>query len=416
MWNRAASHQLVDYRAREKVCGGDPCRIDAKLDVTKHVVDSSEAWPDNRAALVVPVCASQLRVHLRNNVPRSVGRKVMAVDAEFEGPPQGEVVLYKKDGVSVPVRVFYQDETLWMPQKNMANLFGVGVPIISKHLSNIYAEGELDERATVSKMETVRNEGGRTVRRVVTFYNLDAVIAVGYRVNSMQATRFRQWATATLKEYVVKGFILDDDMLKNGRQFGQDYFDELLVRIRDIRASERRFYQKITDLFQDISVDYDKHSQTARDFFASVQNRFHYATSGKTAAEIIDDRADADEPHMGLTSWKGSPEGRIHSSDVTVAKNYLSRDELDHLNQLVTGFLDAAELRVKNHQMTTMTDCVAMCEQYIAFTGGQVLTDRGHVSKKQADKKALSEFRRFEKTQESDFDRFAKRIEKEKHG
>lgn len=340
----------------------------------------------------------------------------MAVDAEFEGPPQGEVVLYKKDGVSVPVRVFYRDETLWMPQKNMANLFGVGVPIISKHLSNIYAEGELDERATVSKMETVRNEGGRTVRRVVTFYNLDAVIAVGYRVNSMQATRFRQWATATLKEYVVKGFILDDDMLKNGRQFGQDYFDELLVRIRDIRASERRFYQKITDLFQDISVDYDKHSQTARDFFASVQNRFHYATSGKTAAEIIDDRADADEPHMGLTSWKGSPEGRIHSSDVTVAKNYLSRDELDHLNQLVTGFLDAAELRVKNHQMTTMTDCVAMCEQYIAFTGGQVLTDRGHVSKKQADKKALSEFRRFEKTQESDFDRFAKRIEKEKHG
>lgn len=246
----------------------------------------------------------------------------------------------------------------------------------------------------------------------MTFYNLDAIIAVGYRVNSRKATRFRQWATKTLREYIIKGFVLNDDMLRNGRPFGEDYFDELLTRIRDIRASERRFYQKITDLFQDISVDYDPKSPEARDFFANVQNRFHYAVSGHTAAEIINERADADKPHMGLTTWKGAPEGKIHSSDVTVAKNYLSEEELQHLNQLVSGFLDAAELRVRNHQITTMAQCVEMCSQYIMFTGGQPLRGKGTVSRQQADDKARAEFRRFNDSQLSDFDRFVQEVER----
>lgn len=324
---------------------------------------------------------------------------------------EANVVLYQDGDRNVPVQVRYEDETFWLTQKAMAELFDVNVPNISKHLSHIYEEGELDEDATISKMEIVRQEGSRKVRREVVFYNLDAIIAVGYRVNSMKATRFRQWATKTLREYIIKGFVLNDDMLKNGRPFGEDYFDELLRRIRDIRASERRFYQKITDLFQDISVDYDSKSQEARDFFANVQNRFHYAVSGHTAAEIIDERANADKPHMGLTTWKGAPEGKIHSSDVTVAKNYLSEDELNHLNQLVSGFLDAAELRVRNHQTTTMAQCIDLCNQYIMFTGGQSLQGRGNVSKKHADAKALAEFHKFNDAQISDFDRFVREIE-----
>lgn len=324
---------------------------------------------------------------------------------DIEQQPTSEVVLYQAKGRNVPVQVTYADETFWLSQRGIADLFAVTPQTITRHLQNIYDEDELTPEATCTSFEQVRNEGGRTVRREIAFYNLDAIIAVGYRVSSKQATLFRQWATSTLKEYIIKGFVLNDDMLKNGRAFGQDYFDELLGRIRDIRASERRFYQKITDLFQDVSVDYDKNSQTARDFFANIQNRFHYASSGRTAAEIINQRADAEKLHMGLTSWKGSPEGRIHSSDVTVAKNYLSREEIEHLNQLVSGFLDAAELRVRNHQITTMADCVALCNQYITFTGGAVLNDRGHVSKAQADKKARAEFAKFERTQLSDFDR-----------
>ncbi|MBW3089903.1 virulence RhuM family protein [Bifidobacterium miconisargentati] len=332
----------------------------------------------------------------------------------FDAEVEANIVLYQDDGRNVPVQVRYEDETFWLTQKAMAELFDVNVPNISKHLSHIYEEGELDEGATISKMEIVRQEGSRKVCREVAFYNLDAIIAVGYRVNSLKATRFRQWATKTLREYIIKGFVLNDDMLKNGRPFGEDYFDELLRRIRDIRASERRFYQKITDLFQDISVDYDPKSQAARDFFANVQNRFHYAVSGHTAAEIIDERVDADKPHMGLTTWKGAPEGKIHSSDVTVAKNYLSEDELSHLNQLVSGFLDAAELRVRNHQTTTMEQCIELCNQYILFTGGQSLQGKGTVSKKQADAKAMAEFRKFNDAQLSDFDLFVQEIERKR--
>ncbi|WEV64370.1 virulence RhuM family protein [Bifidobacterium sp. ESL0732] len=333
------------------------------------------------------------------------------VNGDMTKQPQGEIVLYQQEGQNVPVQVTYRDETFWMTQKDIAALFEVTPQTITRHLGNIYNEGELIRLATCTKIVQVQNEGGRTVHREIAFYNLDAIIAVGYRVNNKQATKFRQWATATLKEYVIKGFVLNDDMLKNGQQFGKDYFDELLIRIRDIRASERRFYQKVTDLFQDISVDYDPKSQTARDFFTNIQNRFHYAVNGHTATEIIDERADASKPNMGLTSWKGSPDGRIHSSDVTVAKNYLSRDEIDHLNQLVSGFLDAAELRVRNHTITTMADCATLCEQYISLTGGKTLESKGRRNKKQADEKAKEEFRKFNETQESDFDRFVRQVQ-----
>lgn len=320
-----------------------------------------------------------------------------------EEPAKAEIVLYQQEGQNVPVQVTYWDETFWMDQQSMAELFGTSKQSMSYHLKNIFDSGELVKRAVVKDSLTTAADGKNYK---VSFYNLDAIIAVGYRVNSKQATKFRQWATSTLKEYVIKGFVLNDDMLKNGQPFGEDYFDELLTRIRDIRASERRFYQKITDLFQDISADYNPSSQMARDFFASVQNRFHFAVSGHTAAEIVSLRADASKPHMGLTTWKGSPDGRIHSSDVTVAKNYLSEEEIKHLNQLVTGFLDAAELRVRNHQITTMAECAELCNQYIGFTGGKILPDLGKVTQKQASTKAKAEFQRFNLEQKSDFDKF----------
>lgn len=341
---------------------------------------------------------------------RSYEEKGLPADVSAEA----NIVLYQDDGRNVPVQVRYDGGTFWLTQKAMAELFDVTVPNISYHLQSIYESGELERARTIQDSLIVRQEGSRRVSRKVTFYDLDVIIAVGYRVNSIKATRFRQWATKTLREYIIKGFVLNDDMLKNGRPFGEDYFDELLGRIRDIRASERRFYQKITDLFQDISVDYDPKSQEARDFFANVQNRFHYAVSGHTAAEIINERADADKPYMGLMTWKGAPEGRIHSSDVTVAKNYLNEEELEHLNQLVSGFLDAAELRVRNHQTTTMAQCIELCNQYIMFTGGRPLQGRGSMSKKQADSKAMTEFRKFNDTQLSDFDLFVQEVERKR--
>ncbi|BDR55305.1 hypothetical protein KIMH_14160 [Bombiscardovia apis] len=327
--------------------------------------------------------------------------------------PQARVVLYQQDGNNVPAQVTYWNETFWMPQKNIAGLFGVNVPVISKHLSNIFADGELDEKATVSKMEIVQNEGSRTVSRPISFYNLDAIIAVGYRVNSKQATKFRQWATATLKEYIVKGFVLNDDMLKNGRPFGKDYFDELLSRVRDIRASEKRFYAKICEVFQEISVDYDKDSRITKEFYMEVQNRFHFAATGKTAPEIIESRADANKPHMGLTTWKGSPEGRIHSSDVTIAKNYLDDKELDRLNRLSSGFLDMIESRIENMQTTTMAECVELVNQYIGLTGGAILQGKGSRSRAQADQKAREELKKFndiDPAQLSDFEQMVRGI------
>ena len=324
---------------------------------------------------------------------------------------KAEIILYQSDGANVPVQVRYMDETLWMPQKEIAELFGTTKQTISYHMGNIFKEGELAKEAVVKEILTTASDG-KNYR--VGFYNLDAIIAVGYRVSSKRATKFRQWATATLKEYITKGFVLNDDMLKNGAPFGKDYFDELLVRIRDIRASERRVYQKITDIFQECTFDYDRNSETARRFYATVQNKLHYAVTGHTAAEIVQDRSDPSQPNMGLSTWKGAPDGPIHSSDVTIAKNYLSEKEIRELNRLVTMFLDAAEDRAERHQLTSMEDCARLLDGFLEFNGRDVLQGVGHRNKKTADKIALERFAEYRKLQdetyENDFEKAVKRL------
>ena len=331
----------------------------------------------------------------------------------MENPIQAEIILYQSEGTNVPVQVYYKDETLWVSQAAMAELFDVTVPTISAHLKNIYESGELQKASSTSFLEIFEktSKGGRPK----TFYNLDAVIAVGYRVNSMRATRFRQWATATLKEYITKGFVLNDDMLKNGRPFGEDYFDELLGRIRDIRASERRVYQKITDIFQECSFDYDKDSDIAKRFYATVQNKLHYAVTGHTAAEIVQGRSDPSKPHMGLTSWKGGPEGPVHSTDVTVAKNYLTEKEIKELNRLVTMFLDTAEDRAERHVLTSMADCDELLNGFLTFNGREVLKGLGTRTKSTADKIARERFAEFQRIQDAewqnDFEKMAKGLE-----
>ncbi len=331
----------------------------------------------------------------------------------MEDPIQAEIILYQSEGANVPVQVYYKDETLWVSQAAMAELFDVTVPTISAHLKNIYDSGELQKASSTSFLEIFEktSKGGRPK----TFYNLDAVIAVGYRVNSLRATRFRQWATATLKEYITKGFVLNDDMLKNGRAFGEDYFDELLARIRDIRASERRVWLKITDIFQECSFDYDKDSAMAKNFYAAVQNKMHYAVTGHTAAEIVQGRSDPSKPNMGLTSWRGGPEGRIHSSDVTVAKNYLSEDEIRQLNRLVTMLLDTLEDRAEQHVLTSMEDCARLLDGFLTFSGREVLKGLGNRNKKTADKIAKERFHEFQKLQDktykNDFELMAKRLD-----
>ena len=325
-----------------------------------------------------------------------------------------EIILYQSDGANVPVQVFCIGETLWLPQKEIAELFGTTQQNISLHFKNIFESGELDEAATYKKILLVRKEGNRQVKREVGFYDLDAIIAVGYRVNSLRATRFRQWATATLKDYITKGFVLNDDMLKNGQPFGKDYFDELLVRIRDIRASERRVYQKITDIFQECTFDYDKNSEVARNFYATVQNKLHYAVTGDTAAGIVQRRSDPSLPNMGLSTWKGAPDGPIHSSDVTVAKNYLTEKEIRELNRLVTMFLDALEDRAERQQLTSMQDCTKLLDGFLTFNGRDVLKGLGNRNKKTADKIALERFGEYRKIQdviyENDFEKAVKRL------
>ena len=331
----------------------------------------------------------------------------------MENPIQAEIILYQSEGTNVPVQVYYKDETLWVSQAAMAELFDVTVPTISAHLKNIYESGELQKASSTSFLEIFEktSKGGRPK----TFYNLDAVIAVGYRVNSMRATRFRQWATATLKEYITKGFVLNDDMLKNGRPFGEDYFDELLGRIRDIRASERRVYQKITDIFQECSFDYDKDSDIAKRFYATVQNKLHYAVTGHTAAEIVQGRSDPSKPHMGLTSWKGGPEGPVHSTDVTVAKNYLTEEEIRELNRFVTMFLDTAEDRAERHVLTSMADCDELLNGFLTFNGREVLKGLGTRTKSTADKIARERFAEFQRIQDAewqnDFEKMARGLE-----
>lgn len=316
---------------------------------------------------------------------------------------RGEVLLYSDESGKEYVSVVFRDETFWLTQKAMAELFNVNVPAVSKHLQNIYEEGELERDSTISKMETVQQEGERQVRRTVDHYNLDAIIAVGYRVNSKKATRFRQWATKTLREYIQKGFVINDEMMKNGRPFGRDYFDELLERIREIRASERRAYQKIADVFEQCSYDYNKNSETTKAFYAFVQNKLHYAVTGKTAAELISEHATLDSPTMGLTTWKGAPEGKILKSDTLIAKNYLNEKEVTRLNRLVTMFIDYAELMAEDEQPMSMQDWLNETDRFLTNNRRRVLDSKGHVSREAAAKKVSGIYEEFRKKQDAEY-------------
>lgn len=316
---------------------------------------------------------------------------------------RGEVLLYSDESGKEYVSVVFKDETFWLTQKAMAELFNVNVPAVSKHLQNIYEEGELERDSTISKMETVQQEGERQVRRTVDHYNLDAIIAVGYRVNSKKATRFRQWATRTLREYIQKGFVINDEMMKNGRPFGRDYFDELLERIREIRASERRAYQKIADVFEQCSYDYDKNSETTKAFYAFVQNKLHYAVTGKTAAELISERATLDSPTMGLTTWKGAPDGKILKSDTLIAKNYLNEKEVSRLNRLVTMFIDYAELMAEDEQPMSMQDWLNETDRFLTNNRRRVLDGKGHISREAAAKKVSGIYEEFRKKQDAEY-------------
>ena len=326
---------------------------------------------------------------------------------------QMEMVLYRSDEGDVSVDAYIKDESIWITQKAMAELFGVKVPDISKHLSNIYDEGELEKEATVSKMEIVQREGNRDVKRTPVFYNLDAIISVGYRVNSIKATKFRIWATTVLKEYMTKGFVLDDDRLKQGKTaFGKDYFHELLERVRSIRASERRIWQQITDIFAECSIDYTKDSEVAYHFYATIQNRFHYAITNHTAAEIVFKSADHRKEHMGLTTWKNAPDGRILKSDVSVAKNYLDEKQIRQLERAVTGYFDYIEDLIERENVFTMEEFEKSVNAFLEFRQYKILKDNGRVSHKQAIDKANAEYEIFNKTQpiESDFDRAVKKM------
>ena len=315
----------------------------------------------------------------------------------------GDILLYQNDTEKEFVNVVFYNENFWLTQKGMAELFDVNVPAISKHLQNIYDDEELEQSATISKMETVQKEGSRMVTRALDYYNLDAIIAVGYRVNSKKATRFRQWATKTLKEYIQKGFVLNDEMMKNGRPFGKDYFDELLERIREIRASERRAYQKIADVFEQCSYDYDKNSDTTKAFYAFVQNKLQFAVTGKTAAELISERATLDSPTMGLTTWKGAPDGKILKSDTLVAKNYLSEKEISRLNRLVTMFIDYAELMAEDEQLMSMQDWLNETDRFLQNNRRNVLDGKGSISHDAAVKNVSGIYSEFRKKQDAEY-------------
>ncbi|MCP4680974.1 MAG: virulence RhuM family protein [Desulfobacterales bacterium] len=316
---------------------------------------------------------------------------------------QSNFLLYTGNDGKVNVEVFLKDETVWLTQKAMAELFGVNIPAISKHLSNIFESGELQKEATLSILETVQMEGNRRVTRKMEFYNLDAIISVGYRINSYQATQFRIWATLTLKEFIIKGFVLDDERLKQGKQiFGKDYFDELLERIREIRASERRFYQKITDIYA-LSVDYDKNAPVTKEFFATVQNKLHWAITGKTAAEIIYDSADATKIHVGLTSWKHAPDGKILKSDVSIAKNYLNEAHINELNLIISAYLDLAENRARRQILMKMTDWIEFMHNFLELSNYPILQDKGKISTLEAKLKAEQEYEIYRIQQDRDY-------------
>ena len=326
---------------------------------------------------------------------------------------ESNILLYSNDHGKVNIQVRYEDGTFWLTQKRMAELFSVDVRTINEHLKNIFRPKELSEEGTIRKIRIVQTEGNRQVERNVAFYALEAIIAVGYRVNSEQATRFRQWATKTLDTFITKGYVLDKERLRQGEKFGHDYFKDLLEDIREIRASERRFYQKITDIYA-LSVDYDKHALETKRFFASVQNKLHWAISGKTAAEIIYDNADASQPHMGLTTWRHAPDGKIMKSDVVIAKNYLDQKHMTAINRLVSAYLDLAEDRAEQQIVMTMKDWSNLLDGFLTVAGRPILDGPGSVSALEAKIKAECEYETFRRKQDieylSDFDKEMKRL------
>ena len=326
-----------------------------------------------------------------------------------------EFLLYTTKDSDVKVEIFMHNETVWLPQKRMAELFGVQRPAITKHLKNIFESGELTEEEVSSILEQTTPHGaieGQTQTQEVKYYNLDAILSVGYRVNSSQATQFRIWATKILKEYIIKGFAMDDNRLKNGQHFGKDYFKELLERVRSIRASERRIYQQVTDIFAECSFNYDKNSQTTKDFYATVQNKFHFAITGKTAAEIVYENADISKPNMGLSTWKNSPDGRVLKSDTTVAKNYLHEDDIKKLERTIGAYFDYIERIIENRQELSMKDVSESVNKFLEFNEFKILEGKGKISHIQAKEKASTEYEEFNKIQKisSDFDKEMKKI------
>lgn len=326
----------------------------------------------------------------------------------------GEILLYTTPNGNVRVEVFFQGETFWLPQARMAELFASTKQVVSYHLRNIFETKELDRVATVKEILTVQIEGGREVARNVEYYSLDAVIAVGYRLNSFEATQFRIWATKALREFIVKGFVLDDERLKQGKKFGADYFEELLERIRAIRASERRFYLKVTDIYEQCSIDYRQDAEVTQKFFKTVQNKLHWAITGKTAAEIVAERADAAKPHMGMTTWKNAPEGRITRSDVATAKNYLSAEEIQALDRIVSMYLDYAENQAARGIPMRMQDWIGKLDAFLQFNEYQILRDAGRITHELAKQLAESEYDKFRRIEDrdyvSDFEKAAKEI------
>lgn len=328
-------------------------------------------------------------------------------------PSNFQFLLYQSADENISVNAVIKDETIWLTQKAMAELFGCSTDNISLHLKNIFADGELSEQATTEDFSVVQTEGTRSVSRRMRFYNLDAIISVGYRVNSRRATQFRIWATGVLKEYITKGFVLDDERLKQGKTaFGKDYFRELLERVRSIRASERRIWQQVTDIFAECSIDYDKDAAITHEFYAMVQNKFHYAITGQTAAEIIYSRADRARDHMGLQTWKNAPDGRILKSDVGVAKNYLDAKQIRQLERAVTGYFDYIEDLIERENTFTMEEFAASVNEFLSFRRYEILPDKGKISRRQALAKAEAEYDAFNKTQPivSDFDREVKKL------
>jgi len=324
-------------------------------------------------------------------------------------------IIYTDKNEDIKLKVFIKNETIWATQKQMAELFGVDSDTISYHLKNIYKTNELQKEATTEKISVVQKEGNREVKRAVTFYSLDAIIAVGYRVNSKRATQFRIWATKVLKEFIIKGFVIDDERLKQGKYFEKDYFDELLEKIRSIRASERRVYQKITDIFAECSIDYDPNSEITKNFYANVQNKFHFAITKKTAAEIIYEKADKNKVNMGLTTWKNAPKGRILKSDVGVAKNYLNEKEIKELERTISSFFDYIERLIERRSVFSMEEFAKAVDRFLEFNEYKILEGFGKISHQKALQKAYKEYEEFNKYQliESDFDRFVKQLNQE---